>query len=131
MIESTSDLELLVARTIEVATAHGAILVIDRGSPAASVIPALEKAHVEVRLISLNDFAHACGEFHDAAVHANLSHRGDYRLTDAVAGASKRRVGDAWCWRRRGGADITPLVAATLARWGVVSAAELPQAVVW
>ena len=131
VLEAGSDLEKLVSRTIEVATAHNATVVIDRGSPAASVIPALERNHVEVRLISLQDFAKACGEFFDAAIHANLSHRGDYRLSDAVAGASKRRVGDAWCWRRRGGADITPLVAATLARWGVVSAAELPQAVVW
>jgi len=63
----------------------------------------------------------ACGDFHDAAVHAQLAHRGDYRLTDAVAGATKRQVADAWAWRRRGGADITPLVAATLARWGIVS----------
>ena len=131
VLVATSDLELLVARTIEVAISHNATVVLDRGSPAASVIPALEHANVEVRQISLNDFAKACGDFHDAAVHHRLSHRGDYRLSDAVAGASKRRVGDGWCWRRRGGADITPLVAATLARWGVVSAAELPQVQVW
>lgn len=124
VIEQTSDLERLVQRTIEVALRWNAPVVLDRGSPAGSAIPLLEQKGVTVRVISLPDFAKACGDFHDAAVHARLSHRGDYRLTDAVAGATKRSVGDSWIWRRRGTADISPLVASTLARWGVVSAPE-------
>jgi hypothetical protein len=120
VIEHTSDLERLVTRAAEIANRWDATLVMDRGGPAGSAIPALERAGVRLRLISVTDFVRACGDFHDAAVHARLTHRGDYRLTDAVAGASKRRVGDAWAWKRRGGADISPLVAATLARWGVV-----------
>jgi phage terminase large subunit-like protein len=126
VLEHGSDLEHLVARTAEIATRWGGVVVMDRGGPAASAIPALERAGVTVRLIALPDFARACGDFHDAAVHARLAHRGDYRLSDAVAGATKRRVVDAWVWRRRGGADISPLVAATLARWGVVAGAEIP-----
>ena len=84
-----------------------------------------------VRLIPLTELVRACGDFHDAAVHARLSHRGDYRLTDAVVAATKRRVGESWAWQRRGHADITPLVAVTLARWGVLTAPEelVPQ--VW
>jgi hypothetical protein len=58
-------------------------------------------------------------------VRAQVSHRGDYRLTDAVVGATKRQVGDAWAWKRRGHSDITPLVAATLARWAAVTAPEV------
>lgn len=131
VIEHGSDLEALVVRTAEVAVRWDAMVIIDRGSPAASAVPALERAGATVRLIPLSDFVKACGDFHDAATHATLAHRGDYRLTDAVAGASKRRVGDGWAWRRRGGADITPLVAATLARWGVVAAALPLQASVW
>jgi hypothetical protein len=57
-------------------------------------------------------------------VHATVSHRGDYRLTDAVLGARRRSVGDAWVWDRRGNADITPLVAATLARWAAYEATD-------
>lgn len=121
VIEHTSDLERLVTRCAKIASDWRATVVIDRGGPAASAIAALERARVKVRLIALPDFVRACGDFHDAAVHAQLAHRGDYRLTDAVAGATKRQVADAWAWRRRGGADITPLVAATLARWGIVS----------
>lgn len=124
VIEAGSDLERLVRRAGEIARDQDAYVVIDRGSPAASAVPALERATSRgsshrVRLIAHTDLVRACGDFHDAAVHGRLSHRGDYRLSDAVAAATKRKVGDAWCWSRRGNADITPLVAATLARWGV------------
>jgi hypothetical protein len=131
LIEAGSDLERLVNRAAEVANAWDGLIVIDRGSPAASAIPALERMTARgdgrhrVRLIPLSDFVRACGEFHDAARSARIAHRGDYRLTDAVTSASKRRVGEAgWAWARRGRADITPLVAATLARWGVLTAPE-------
>jgi len=80
-----------------------------------------------VRLIPFTELVRACGDFHDAAVHARISHRGDYRLTDAVASASKRQVGDAWVWRRRAQADISPLMAATMARWGVLTTPALPK----
>jgi len=126
VIEHTSDLTRLEQRTVEVAVHHRAPLVIDRANPAASFIPALERAGVEVRLINGPDFARACGEFHDAARYRRLSHRGDYRLTDAVLGSAKRSVGDAWVWKRRGPSDLSPLIAATLARWGTVSTAVLP-----
>ena len=131
VIEAGSDLDKLVTRAGEVANEWDGLITIDRGSPAASAIPALERATTSedglsnrVRLIPLTELVRACGDFHDAAVHAQLSHRGDYRLSDAVTGATKRRVGEAWAWSRRGHADISPLVAATLARWGVVAAPE-------
>jgi hypothetical protein len=138
VIETASDLERLVARAADIANRWDATIIIDRGSPAASTVPALERLTMRddgmshrVRLIPLTDLVRACGDFHDAAVHARLSHRGDYRLTDAVVGATKRKVGDAWMWSRRGHADITPLMAATLARWGIVAAPEVLVPAVW
>lgn len=131
VIEASSDLEAIVTRAAEIAVTWDALITIDRGSPAASAIPALEQATKRddgthrVRLIPLTELVRACGDFHDSAVQALVSHRGDYRLTDAVTSAGKRRVGDAWAWQRRGNADITPLVAATLARWGLVTAPEV------
>lgn len=133
VIEAGPDLEHLVARAAAVANTWDCDIVIDRGGPAASAVPALERATARddparpnrVRLISLTDLVRACGDFHDAAVRAQVAHRGDYRLTDAVAGATRRPVGDAWVWNRRGVLDITPLTAATLARWGVVTAPEI------
>jgi hypothetical protein len=138
VIETASDLERLVSRAADIANRWDATIIIDRGSPAASTVPALERLTMRddgmthrVRLIPLTDLVRACGDFHDAAVHARLSHRGDYRLTDAVVGATKRKVGDAWMWSRRGHADITPLMAATLARWGIVAAPEVLVPAVW
>jgi Phage Terminase len=128
LIEAGSDLDRIVARAAEVANTWDALITIDRGSPAASAIPALERltddgqGHNKVRLIPLVELVRACGEFHDAAVAARLSHRGDYRLSDAVTAATKRRVGEAWAWARRGNADISPLIAVTLARWGLITA---------
>jgi hypothetical protein len=138
VIEAGSDLEHLVTRTAEVANQWNGLITIDRGSPAASTIPALEQLTLDertrthkVRLIPMTELARACGDFHDAAIHARLSHRGDYRLTDAVLASTKRKVGDAWAWQRRGAADISPLVATTLARWGVVTAPEELVPAVW
>jgi hypothetical protein len=131
ILEAGSDLERIIQRAAEVANTWNALITLDRGSPAASAVPALERLTMEpltgkhkVRLVPMTDLVRACGDFHDAAVHARISHRGDYRLTDAVVGATKRRVGESWAWKRRGSADISPLVAATLARWGVVAAPE-------
>lgn len=123
VIEHTSDLTRLVSRTVELASRYNALVVLDRGNPASSAVPELERAGVQVRLIPGPDFARACGDFYDACRFRRLAHRGDYRLTDAVLAATKRAMGEAWVWKRRGPSDISPLVAATLARWGVVGSA--------
>jgi hypothetical protein len=137
ILESGPDLDRIVQRAAEVANTWDAIITVDRGSPGSSSVATLERLTARpdgtnrVRLIPLTEFVRSCGDFHDAAVHGQVSHRGDYRLTDSVLGATKRSVSDAWAWRRRGEAlgrpdasDITPLIAATLARWGVVAAPE-------
>lgn len=126
VIEHTSDVERLASRTVEIAKRHRAPICLDRGSPACSFVPLFERANIDVRLISGPDFARACGDFHDAARLRRLAHRADYRLTDAVLGATKRTMGDAWVWKRRTSTDITPLVAATLARWSLVSIGPRP-----
>ena len=137
LVEAGSDLERMVARAAEVANTWDGLITIDRGNPAASAIPALEKATRRpdgtnrVRLIPLSELVRACGDFYDAAKRASITHRGDYRLSDAVTSAKRRNVGEAWAWARRGNADISPLVAVTLARWGVVSAPEALVPKVW
>ena len=43
-------------------------------------------------------------------------------LTAAVAGATRRYLGDAWVWDRRGAAvDPSPVIAVTLARWALLT----------
>ena len=99
-----------------------AVLVIDRKSPAAVLQPRLEAAGIEPEMTGAPQMAVACGGFYDDAVAGLLSHLGDQILDDALAGAQKRTMpqGD-WAWDRAAdGAVISPLVAATLARWGLL-----------
>jgi hypothetical protein len=123
VVETSADVHELARRAVGVAERWHTSVVLDRANPASTLLPLFERAGVSVRLLSLPDFVRACGDFHDAVVHHTLVHRGDYRLTDAVASATKRAVGDGWVWRRRAAGDVSPLIAATLARWGIVGAA--------
>lgn len=74
-----------------------------------------------VDLVSASDLARACGVFVDAVHDGHLAHHAQAPLDDALAGAARRWFGDAWAWSRlRSDVDITPLVAATLAVFGVL-----------
>ncbi|MFC8549724.1 terminase [Streptomyces sp. NPDC057273] len=116
--------------------------VIDGGGPAGSLIPDLEdalseveqrltknpEARVEVVQPKVREIAQAVGQFYDAVADKSLSHIDQAPLAVALAGAQKRPLGDAWAWARRGvGVDISPLVAATLAKWGLSVEIEEPE----
>jgi len=94
--------------------------VIDPASSAGSLIPALLEHGIEPDLVSGRELAQACGAFYEAIVeNAAFRHLGQRELNDALMGARKRPLGDAWAWhRRRSDIDISPLVAATLAWHG-------------
>lgn len=112
----------VVARLTELMAAHDVkALVCDGVGPAASLVPELEAAGFEVLLVSAREHANACGLIYDAVDQKTLRHLGDGRLSAAIRGASKRPLGDAWAWSRKGGTDISPLVASTLALWSVWS----------
>ncbi|WP_033424887.1 hypothetical protein [Actinomadura flavalba] len=99
-------------------------VVIGKSSPAWSLIPAIEALGVEVTKPSSADEAQAAGAFADDVTPDSdgvvvLAHLDQQVLNDAVKGAVKGPVGDgAWRWSRKNSAVISPLVAATLARWG-------------
>jgi hypothetical protein len=100
--------------------------VVDPASPAASLIGDLEDAEsglgVEVVKPKARDMAVACGRFYDAVAAQGLTHFDDAPLASALAGAQKRPLGDAWAWARRiPSVDISPLVAGTLAKWGLTA----------
>lgn len=119
--------------------------VVDPGSPAGSLIRDLKKAlqvdpeeeadgDEEPRLLApvvemkTRDVVQAVGQFYDAVAEGRIVHLNQAPLSTALAGARKRDLGDAWAWARRGvGVDITPLVAATNARWGLSADVEEPE----
>jgi hypothetical protein len=100
---------------------HPRCWVIDAAGPAGSLIADLEeRLGVEVVQTKGRDVAAACGQFYDAVAEQTLSHLDQAPLAAALAGAQKRTLGDAWAWARRiVSVDISPLVAATLAKWGL------------
>ena len=102
-------------------------VVVDKASPAMTVVADLYKLGFEAETTGVAEMATACGGFYDDAVAQLLDHTGDPLLADALAGAQKRELagGGAWAWNRKGSNPIAPLVAATLARWGLVTFAEL------
>lgn len=57
----------------------------------------------------------------DDIVNDRIEHLADELLTSAADGAGKRIYGESWLWdRRKPGTVMSPLVAATLARWGLL-----------
>ena len=98
-------------------------IVIDERGPAASLLSELEAAGIEVELIGTVDYTRACGLFFDAYDQGKLVHDGNIALESAIRGAAQRSLADAWAWsRKHSRADITPLVAATVAHWSEATA---------
>ncbi|MEU7032723.1 terminase [Streptomyces sp. NPDC046237] len=103
--------------------------VVDGGGPAGSLVADLEEAlGITVVQPKTREIAAATGQFYDAVVDQSISHLDPPPLAVALAGAQKRPLGEAWAWARRGvGVDISPLVAATLAKWGLAAEVEEPE----
>lgn len=106
---------------VELVERHApAAVVVDPGSAAGALLPALDAAGVETVKPTARDVAAAGGAFYDLTRPevAGVRHLGQPALTTAVAGAVQRPLADAWTWNRRGAAVcITPLVASALAAW--------------
>jgi len=121
----------VVPRLLELHSAgHAAVgFVCDGAGPAASLLPQLEQAGVEVTTVSAKEHGNACGLLFDAVEQQTLRHLGTHELGSAVRGATSRPLGDAWAWsRKNSNADICPLVAATLAFWGSGALSKKPKA---
>lgn len=98
-------------------------IVLDPQSAAGGLLPDLQAQGVTVTLASGRGYGQACGALYDALVAQSVRHLDQPALNEAVGGAKRRPLGDAWAFGRRSSSvDITPLVAVTLARWGFLTA---------
>lgn len=98
-------------------------VVLDAKSPALALVDDMRKLGVR-RIVETTsvDMATACEQFHSWATEGGLVHLGQHQLTESLSIARKRSLGDRWAWSRKTtDADITPVVSATLAAWGVKS----------
>lgn len=84
------------------------------------IMPSISMVNVPMTLLSTSQVAMACAGLQHAVNGKRLAHIGQQEVTDAVAGAGRRTMGDsAWIWSKsRSEADISPLYALTLAHWG-------------
>ena len=110
-------------RLAELVGRHRAAKVVaDERGPAAALLTKVRDLGVSVETIGARELGEACGQFYDLVVEQQLAHLGTEELMTAVRGAARRPLGDAWAWSRKSSTvDISPLVACTLACWGVQS----------
>jgi hypothetical protein len=110
-----------------------AVAIASAGAPAGSLIDDLIAAGIDVpkdkdapergdlAVMRSGDITEACGQLADAMNQGTVQHLDQVPLTAAVNGARTRRVGDAWTLDRTSSlVDISPLCAATFARWALV-----------
>ncbi|WDZ87195.1 hypothetical protein [Micromonospora cathayae] len=95
--------------------------VLDPAGPAGALLPQLAEVGIDPRQLSTRDLGQACEAFSATVGAQALRHLGDPVLARAIASAGRRDIGDGlWAWsRRKSTADICPLVAATVAHWGL------------
>lgn len=96
------------------------LVVLDAGTEAASLAPALEERGVELLMVTGAKRAAACGAFWDAAMGRKLTHNGDPLIAEAIGNARWKDVGDGArvFSRRKSAGDISALYAVTLALAG-------------
>ncbi|MEU8728757.1 terminase family protein [Streptomyces tendae] len=110
-----------------------AVAVASSGAPAASLIDDIAAAGIEspkdkakpqrgdLAVMRAGDITEACGQLADAMNQGTVRHIDQVPLTAAVNGARTRRNGDAWQLDRTASlVDISPLCAATFARWALL-----------
>lgn len=128
VVETGAGTGWVVERLGDLLESHNVTAVgMDPTGPAAALLPDLERAGLTIRnqknpsgllvLLDGRESIQACEEFLAAVLDGSLIHRDQHVLNTAVQGAGRRQVGDSWKWSRRDSTvDITPLVAATVAR---------------
>ena len=95
-------------------------VLLDPAGPASSFLIDFAGVGVMTETIGGREYAAACAQFYDDIISGNVLHLDQPLFNSAIANARKRPLGDAWAWGRKLGGDVSPLVAATLARYGLV-----------
>jgi hypothetical protein len=124
LVDNLPDVDWAAGRVIDLVARHEvAAVVIDKRGAAASLIGSLERAKVPVVGTDAATFARAWGQFYAAAVETGrVRHLDQLELNDAVQRAGLRFLGDALVPdRKKSSDDITPLIGAQLAFYGLVN----------
>jgi hypothetical protein len=129
LVDRRSGTDWLVGRLAELLERwHPVAVTVDPAGPAGSLVTDLTRLPriPPLVLVTARQYAAACGALYDDVSTRRIAHRGQPALDDAVVAARRRTQGDAWAWARPStGVDPSPLIAATLARWGWSTAPRL------
>ena len=128
LIEFRPGTEWVGPRLKELNAKHRSDVCVDRYGPSGTVADFLDLNKVKVLPLASRDLTAACGEVHDRVMQGRILFRPHQSMDDAVKHATKRPVGDAWAWARRGTeVSIAPLEAATLALRAITHVKPAPQ----
>ena len=107
------------ARLVELAERWQPVaLAFDAAGPALDVADQARRLGLEVDGLKARDYAAACAGILRELTDGSVRYRPHPALDDAVAGAGRRALGDAWAWgRRQTAVSLAPLTAATVAVW--------------
>ena len=109
---------------------HGVPIWVELSSPAAALIGPLEAFGVDVKTLPRGGGAAAL--LADAITAGSVHHLGQSSLTAALVGARRKVIGETWVWSRASStADISPLVAASLAHYGAMVEPPAPPRPKW
>lgn len=112
LVEHRQGVGWVVDRCNELLARWGGVVALDFGGPAGVLADQLDV----VDRLKGREVAQACGQFFDRVAERRVRVRSDQALDTAVEGAVKKAVGDLWVWSRKASsADVTPLMATTLA----------------
>jgi phage terminase large subunit-like protein len=135
LVEHRSGTEWIVGRLHELKHRWNPVAIgLDLKGPAGSLLLDLEKNGIirpeeldkpkrgQLAIPHSSDVAAACGQLADAVTQRTERHIDQPPLTAAVGAVKTRPLGDAWAWgRKHSTSDISPLYAATLARWAYLT----------
>ena len=95
-------------------------VVLDPTGPAVALLADLRRAGIEPIATGAREMSMACGGLKSMTKAGGWRHIGQQVVADALAGAATRQLLDAWAFNRTSSScDISPLVALTLALWGL------------
>jgi hypothetical protein len=98
---------------------HPAAILATADGPVATVVDACTRDGLTITTLAPREYAACCASYYDKILTRTCLHRAEPQLDQAVAGAARRPMGEGWGWgRRTSAAEISPLVAASLAAWG-------------
>lgn len=120
VIESRQGVDWVKPYATSIALKYGVPIAIDDKGATGNIYDALKNEDVTTLITPrAQDVANACADFIDSVRRGELKIRPHQDLTNAIATASTRPLGNGIAWNRKDlDQNITPLVAVTNAVWG-------------